>query len=116
MDDKLPTKLWVDAHLKQFQQQAIHYYVIQRGEEMSGMVMVKLVLPQQGFQSRIFTQMRDLDTGVLGWLDVFDGALVAESEADAYIRDERQNDPDMWIIEIESKEDKNPFDGKMIAF
>lgn len=116
MDDKLPTKLWIDAHLKQFQQQAMHHYVIQRGEEMSGMVMVKLVLPQQNFQSRIFTQMRDLDTGEMGWLDVFEGSLVPEREADVYIMDERQHDPDLWVIEVESKEDKNPFDGKILRF
>ena len=40
---------------------------------------------------------------------------IAESEIDAYIRRSIERDPDVWAIEIEDKELKNPFGGNIIG-
>ena len=56
--------------------------------------------------------MSDLD-GKLGWLGAFDGRLVPEAEAVAYIARAVARDPDLWVVEVEDREGRHPFEGKV---
>ncbi|MCB9991736.1 MAG: DUF1491 family protein [Rhodospirillales bacterium] len=109
-DDRLPTKLWVDAHLHTLTMQGVPFYIHNTGNFASGMVMVKLNGLDTG--CKLLQQQRDLD-GDLGWMVLFKGEIVAESEADAYIQRAIDRDPDLWVIEVEDKEMNNPFEGKV---
>jgi hypothetical protein len=109
-DDRLPTSLWVDAHLQQLTRQGVPYYIINKGAYASGTVMLKLFAPGQG--CRLLQQQRDLD-GLMGWMALFKGQTVKEAEADAYIQRAIDRDPDLWVIEIEDKAMTNPFEGKV---
>jgi hypothetical protein len=111
-DDRLPTELWVQAHLRRCSAAAVPAMLVRRGEPERGTVLLKLNLLESG--CRILTQARDLD-GQLGWLAALDGRLVPEMEADAYIGRAVNRDPDLWVIEIEDRAGRNPFDGKLIA-
>ena len=83
--------------------------VVRKGNLKSGTVMVKI--NQLGDDCRVLSQMRDLD-GAMGWLAAFKGALVPEADADAYIERALGRDPDLWVIEIEDRTGRNPFEGK----
>ncbi len=110
MDDgRLPTDLWVMSHVRRCNGEAIPATVARKGEAKGGTLLLKLNQLDQGF--RVLSQARDID-GVLGWLAAFDGALVPESEADAYIERAVQRDPDLWVVEIESRDGWHPFEGK----
>lgn len=110
-EDRLPTALWVDAHLQQLNLQAIPYYIVQKGAYASGTVILKLVAPGTG--CRLLQQQRDLD-GVMGWMNAFKEDVVEESRADDYIQRATSRDPDLWAIEIEGRDMSNPFEGKTI--
>lgn len=110
-DDRLPTALWVDAHLRRLSVQGIPYYIVNKGAYGSGTVLLKIVAPGTG--CRVLQQQRGLD-GVLGWMALFKGAVTAEGEADSYLARAVQRDPDLWVIEIEDKNFANPFEGKAI--
>ena len=109
-DDRLPTSLWVDAHLKQLTLQGIPYYIANKGAYAAGTVILKINALEEG--CLLLQQQRDLD-GNMGWMKLFKGEMVPEKEADAYIHRAINRDPDIWAIEIEDREKKNPFEGKI---
>jgi hypothetical protein len=110
-DDRLPTELWVKAHLRRCVVDAIPATVARRGEAMGGMVLLKLNQLEAG--CRLLSQTRDLE-GRLAWFPALEGKLVPEADADAYIARTVKRDPDVWVIEIEDREGRHPFEGKVL--
>jgi hypothetical protein len=110
-DDRLPTALWVDAHLRQLEAQAIPYYIVNQGNHASGTVMLKLFAP--GYGCKLLQQQRDLD-GNMAWMNMFKEDITDEKRVDDFIRRTVSRDPDIWIIEIEDKNYVNPFEGIII--
>lgn len=108
-DDRLPTDFWVMAHVRRCNGDGIPAVIVRKGEATSGILLLKLNLLEHG--CRVLSQQRDLD-GNMGWLAAFDGAPVPETEADAYIARAVSRDPDLWVVEIEDREGRNPFEGK----
>ena len=111
-EERLPTELWVQLHLRRCSADATPVALLRRGEPERGTVLLKLNQIEAG--CRILSQARDLE-GRLGWLPALGGRLVPEAEADAYIARAVERDPDLWVIEIEDRNGRNPFDGKVIA-
>ena len=111
-EERLPTELWVQAHLRRCSVEATPAMLLRRGEPERGTVLLKLNQIEAG--CRILTQARDID-GQLGWLAALGGKLVPEAEADAYVARAVDRDPDLWVIEIEDRAGRNPFDGKLIG-
>ena len=109
-DDRLPTHLWVMAHVRQCNDQGIPATVVRRGEASCGILVLKINQFEAG--CRVLSQSRDID-GNLGWLAAFDGALAPEDEADAYIARAVARDPDLWVVEIENRDGSHPFEGKV---
>ena len=103
---RLPTELWLMAGLRRCSADGIPATVVRRGEKQSGTVILKINRLDSG--CLILTQARDLE-GELTWFPALDGALVAESEADAYLERTAKRDPDVWIVEIEHREGWHPF-------
>jgi hypothetical protein len=108
-DDRLPTALWVEAHLRKLTAEGIPYYVLNTGAYASGIVMLKLMDFAQG--CRVLIQQRDLE-GNLGWMET--AGDTDEEKADAYIKRAIERDPDLWAIEIEARDLTNPFEGDLI--
>lgn len=108
-EDRLPTGLWLDAQLRVVAQQGIPYTVVNKGAYASGTVMLKIYAPGEG--CLLWQQQRNLD-GDLGWMALFKGAMTPEAEVDAYIARAVDRDPDLWVIEVEDREKRNPFEGK----
>ena len=109
MEERLPTALWVDAHIRQCVSEGTAIYVAKKGEYAGGLVLLKINMMNGDF--KVLVQQRNLE-GVLGWMDIHQGKPVNEDEADSYIERSMQRDDDLWVIEVEDKEGKNPFEGK----
>lgn len=85
--------------------------VARKGERMGGGLLVKLNLLEQG--CRVLTQVRDPD-GRLAWLPALQGRLVPDTEAEDYIARAVKRDPDLWVVEVEDRQGRNPFEGKVL--
>jgi hypothetical protein len=109
--ERLPTEFWVMSQLRRLSGLGQGAYLIRRGDTERGTVIVRLVSPAG---LRILTQVRDLD-GELGWMAVKDNAVMLPDEADAYVERAVARDSDLWVIEVETKGDENPFAAGVVA-
>ena len=104
-DDRLPIALWVDANIRRCDIENIPVYVIRRGAYFSGTVLLKINLIEHG--CKLLTMARN-ETGQLNWISAFSCELAVEQEIDSYIQRAIQRDPDVWVIEIEDRDGRNP--------
>lgn len=106
-DNRLPTSLVVDVALRTVELTGDFYVIIKKGCPIGGTIMLKQVSRDDG--NAILTQTRDMD-GNLIWMNSFDDAKVDETTMDAYIQRAIASDPDLWVVEVESKQRINPFE------
>jgi hypothetical protein len=111
MEHRLRAEVWIMAHVRRCITEGIPVAVVRRGESERGTVILKL--NQLEGDVRVLSQARDID-GRLGWLAAFDGAAVKEADADAYIARAVKRDPDLWVVEIEDREGRHPFEGRIL--
>ena len=106
-DARLPTGIWVTAHLRICAARGAPASVLHRGDPDRGFVLQKL----RRFDGRcaLLRQETGMDGG-LRWAPALDGRLCDEAEAEAYIGRARRSDPDLWVVEIESVDGWTPFD------
>src|SRR3546814_13360123 len=86
--------------------------VVHRGEKNSGMLILKINQLAAGV--RVISQTRDME-GAIAWMPALGGGLVAETEADAYLERALTPDPDVWVVEIEDRDGRHPFEGKVLS-
>ena len=108
MSDRLPTALYVDAHLKTLTEQAKFYHFIQKGNHSSGIVCLKI--NNLDGKVKLILQERDFMTDTMKWVSALNEEIVEEKTADDYIQRAVSRDPDLWVIEIEDREMQNPFE------
>ncbi len=109
-ENNLPTGLLVSAQTLVAAQSGIPIVVRKRGDNDSGTVFLK-VSTLDGF-ARVFSQISDGDTQA--WICATGEAAVTESEADAYLNNQSSFDPDAWLIEVEDKQGRLWFPGKIV--
>lgn len=110
-DGRLSTELWVQAHLRRCNAEGLFAAVLRKGDAWGGAVIVKLNLLDGTF--KLLSQTRDTG-GQVAWLAVQQGALLTEADATTYIDRQVKRDPDLWVIEIEDRQGRNPFEGKIV--
>ncbi len=91
---------------------AIGAAVTARGDPDAGAIFVKLC--GRDTSATVLAQARRAD-GTLGWMRATGAVPVAETEADAYIARQRQRDPDLWVVEIETTDPETVLDDGIIA-
>ncbi len=108
-DTRIPTELWVKAHIRRLSAQGVPAFILRRGDPHGGMVILKVNRLEQG--CRVLAQTRDLD-GALCWMPALKGDLVPERDADDYITRQTARDPDLWVVEVETRDGEHGFEGR----
>lgn len=107
MTPRLTAGIWVRALIRRVEAAGAAAFVVRKGDETAGMVLVK-VSTLDG-QASVFSPSTGLDGGRL-WLRATGAAPVAESEAESYVARQLTYDPDIWVIEIEDREGRDFLD------
>lgn len=98
---ELKTDFWVQALIRRAQVGGAYATVVRKGDTDAGAVLVK-VATLDG-RARLFAPAQDGE-GERIWLDLSAGSLGDEERAvDAYARKRAENDPDLWVVEIEDR-------------
>lgn len=100
---QLKTKLWVDALLRRAEIESAAAYVIRHGDEDAGAVLLKIA--NLTGLAELFVPVRDKNGDRIWarWREEW----VPEAEVDAYCRRRAEDDPDIWVIEIEDRKGRN---------
>ena len=96
---RLTTEIWVAAYLTRLRLATIPAFIVQKGDGTAGAVLVK-VNTLDG-SARCYQRSFDLMTGDRRWVVLAEGD---EATVDESVAKQKSFDPDLWVIEIETKE------------
>ena len=102
---RLAARIGVAAYLRRLELALIPAYVLRRGDETAGAVIVKTAR----LDGTALARQRSFDprTGARVWVVLAEGP---EAEIDAQLARQAQRDPDLWLIEVESRDGRDLLD------
>lgn len=98
-EPRLASGFWVSAYRARLEAMGCAVYITRRGDAVAGAVMVKSLSPDG--QARLWAQEYDLDRDSRAWLCILCGS---EAEVDAHLSRALSHDPDLWIVEVETRD------------
>ena len=107
---RLASGFWVRAYLARLEAAHLPAYVIAKGDETAGAVIVKSA--RLDGTARAVQRSLDLMTGARAWVTYAEGP---EAEVDAAVARARARDPDLWVIEVESRDGRTLLDEPGLA-
>jgi hypothetical protein len=102
---RLTADFWVRAYLQRLTLADIPAYVTAHGDPTAGAVIVKLATLDG--KARAFQRSFDLLSDSRTWMVLAEGA---EADVDASLARQRSRDPDLWIVEVESRDGRTLLD------
>ncbi|HEY0835418.1 MAG TPA: DUF1491 family protein [Azospirillum sp.] len=109
-DDRLPTELWVMAHVRAADAQGVSMTVARKGDRSRGTVLLKVNRLDGRFA--VLSQARRDER--LVWSRATGADPVDEAAADAYIARQLKYDPDLWVVEVEDRQGRPWFEGTVV--
>ncbi|MDX5360653.1 MAG: DUF1491 family protein [Alphaproteobacteria bacterium] len=107
-EPRLTAGFRVAAHIRTLAAHDIPAFVVRRGDETAGQVLVKVnrLVPRGERGCRVFVQSYDASGGRI-WRAGTGPDEVTEADADAYIDRTARYDPDLWVIEVEDSQGRH---------
>lgn len=102
---RLTAEIWVSAYLTRLRLLEIPAFVVKRGDNTAGAVLVKLNTLDG--QASCFQRSFDLMTGDRKWVVLVEGDEVT---VDQSVTKQCGFDPDLWVIEVEDKQGRHLLD------
>lgn len=111
---RLKSEVWVKAYLRRCAAAGSAAYVVKRGDEDAGAILIKLAT-LDGRAGLFGPTPAGLEAAAAApdrWWSVYlDPASTAEAKVDASIERQREFDPDVWIIEVEDRAGRHFLEG-----
>ena len=107
---RLAAGIWVAAYLRRLTLADIPAYVTRHGDDTAGAVLVKCATLDG--RASLWAREWDLDTDQRLWVRLNEGA---ERDIDAQIGRQTARDPDLWVVEIESRDARTLLDEPGLA-
>ena len=101
-EPRLKAALWVKAHIRICEVQGAQAFVVRRGDETAGIVLIKVnCLDGRAFVLEPATG----PDGARRWTRL--GKSETEADAEAAIARALKRDPDLWVLEIEDRDGRH---------
>ncbi|MDQ7775688.1 DUF1491 family protein [Paracoccus aminovorans] len=107
---RLAAGIWVAAYLRRLGLADIPAYVTRHGDDTAGSVMVKCATLDG--RASLWVREWDLETDRRVWIRLNEAP---ERDIDAEIARNASRDPDLWVIEIESRDGSTLLDQDGLA-
>ena len=102
---RLASGVWVSAYLTRLRVEDVPAFVVRRGDDTAGAVLIKLNTLDGNAQ--LFQRSFDLMTGDRKWMTLTQGS---EPDVDASVAKQCSFDSDLWVIEVESRSGRHMLD------
>jgi hypothetical protein len=99
MGDRLKTSLLVGALIRHFNATGGFATVVAKGDETAGAILV--LAAQKGRVTGVFERLMSAGSGYV-WTPVGPQDVEDEREIEQYLARRRGNDPDLWLIELDT--------------
>ncbi len=109
---RLKSEIWVKAYVRRMSAGGHPSYVIRHGDDDAGAIYIRinrldgssaLLGPAPSGLSGTETDRR--------WVMHFKGELRPDSEVDVYLEREHRTYPDLWLVEVESRDGQHGLEG-----
>ena len=102
---RVRSKIWVQAYLKRLEIQNISAYVTAHGDDHSGAILIKVI--KMDGSAQLYQKTFDLQNNRNAWVKILEGL---DMEIDTLLEKQKVNDPDLWVVEVESVSGQNYLD------
>ncbi len=109
-EPRVKAGIWVQIALRLGNAEGRYGAVLHKGDPDAGGILVVLRAPE-GFS--VLSQVR-AGAGESAWMRGTGPGAVDQETADSYVARQRKYDPDLWVLEFESRDLLPPFDGKIV--
>lgn len=106
-EPRLKTEILVHAGFRYCQQMFLTAVLRRRGDADAGALFVKV--SRLDGTAAIFTRATSFE-GRIEWRRSSGDGWIAEADVEARLEREISFDPDLWIVEVEDPEGRNPFE------
>jgi hypothetical protein len=107
----LPTDMMINAQTRIAAREGVPITVVRHGHDASGTIVLKI--NRLDGTARVLTQVRFDDE--LMWSPVSKIDPMPEADADRYMQQQASFDPDAWLVEIEDRQGRHWFPGKIMT-
>lgn len=107
---RLTSGVWVSAYLTRLRLADVPAFVVRRGDDTAGAVLVKLNTLDG--QATLFQRSFDLMTGERQWMTLASGD---DRDMETSVAKQVSFDSDLWVIEVESKDGTHLLDDPSLA-
>lgn len=97
----LKAGIWINAQVRICNQSHMSAMVRRRGDSDAGSILI--IIDRLDGTSYVLSQIRDAD-GARNWLKVTGAEPVPYAESESYIQRRAGTDPDIWVLEIEDRD------------
>ncbi len=109
-EPRVKSGLWVQMALRLGQAEGSYAAVLRKGDPDSGGILIVL----RGSEGLVvLSQVRAAD-GAQAWMRATGAAPVDQGAADAYLERAVRRDPDIWVVEFETRDLLPPFEARIL--
>jgi hypothetical protein len=112
---RLPTELWIKAHLRRLTSAGVSAALMRKGDTDYGTIWIKVA--RGDGSAEVYgpaPQGLDIDTTERRFLRMHKAATIPDADAEASLRRACEDDPDLWIIEIEDPKGRHGLDDALV--